>query len=116
MSRATDADLAAWGIGHYLLGQNAFTAAPPKGKRCKPCTAPKKRGPKPNRPKTQQAAMALETPAERKARQFQERQQKALDRKGRATVGMAPRTTGAITIYSKADTDKTRSLARGRLI
>ena len=32
-------------------------------------TPPRKRGPRPNKPKAQQAAMALETPEERKARQ-----------------------------------------------
>lgn len=34
-------------------------------------TAPKKRGPKPNKSKAQKSAMALETPAERRARQLQ---------------------------------------------
>lgn len=48
-------------------GHNAFTSVPPRGEE-KPCSAPKKRGPKPNLPKAQQAAMALETPQERALR------------------------------------------------
>lgn len=38
------------------------------------CTAPAERGPKSNKSKTQQAAMALETMAERKGRHAAERQ------------------------------------------
>lgn len=51
------------------LGRSAFEQVPPRGIGSDVCTAPKKRGPKPS--KVQQSAIALETPAERRARQLQ---------------------------------------------
>lgn len=109
---AVYSDYAAMGLAHYQPGQTAFEAAPPKGKTVKQSAAPKKRGPKLT--KVQQAAISLETPEERKARQ--EKTKMALDQQGRATVDLAPRTVGAITIHSRADTDKSARLRKGRAI
>lgn len=106
-------DYEAMGLSHYQPFQTAFTAVPPKGKD-KPAAIPKKRGPKPAKSKAQQAAIALETPEERKDRQ--QRETKLLDSNGRALVDLAPRTVGAITIYSQADANKSRALAHGRQI
>lgn len=77
-------------------------------------TPPKKRGPKKNKTKVQQAAISLETAEERKTRQQSER--KLLDSNGRARIDLAPRTTGAIVIYSAADQNRSRALAHGRQI
>ncbi len=41
---------------------------------------------------------------------------RALDMQGRRTVDLAPRTVGAITIYSREDQNKSRVLAHGRQI
>lgn len=96
-------DYAAMGLAHYQPGQNAFQAVPPKGTE-KPCTAPKKTGPKP-KAKTMTA----------KGQELAE-QRRALDTSGRATVNMQPRTTGAITIHSKTDTDRRARIRHGAAI
>lgn len=100
---ALHTDLAAMGIAHYGRGKNAFEMVPPKATE-KPCTAPKKRGPKPKpltmTPKGHQLANA----------------RLALDAQGRATVSLKPRTTGGITIQSKADADRNARIRRGRAI
>lgn len=105
MRNALHSDYAAMGLSHYNQGQNAFQAVPPRGVD-KPCAAPKKTGPK---PKAKARTMTA------KGRELAE-QRLALDMKGRATVDMAPRTTGAITIYSRADVDKSARLRKGRAI
>lgn len=98
-------DYAAMGLEHYQTGQNAFQAVPPKGIE-KPCTV-RKTGPKPTKAQTKtMTAKGRELAVQRLA----------LDMKGRATVDMAPRTTGSITIYSKADTDRVARLRHGRAI
>lgn len=104
-----------WPDGTPMSQGNAFTSVPPRGVD-KPCTAPKKRGPKLKKSRVEQSAIALETHEERKARQFKERQQKAIDQKGRVTVDLAPRKTGAITIYSQADQIRNRAIRAGRAI
>lgn len=38
---------------------------------------------------------------------------KALDKQGRATVGMGPRTTGGISLAKPGDADKTQRIKRG---
>lgn len=101
-----------WPDGTPRSQDNAFASVPPRGID-KPCTAPRKRGPKP-KSKVQQAAMALETPEERKERQ--QRETKLMDQQGRPRVDLAPRTSGAITIYSREDANKSRVLAHGRAI
>lgn len=65
------AEWAAMGLAHYQPGQNAFTAVPPRGIGSDACTAPKKRGPNPNKSKLEKALISLETPAERRARHLQ---------------------------------------------
>lgn len=105
-------DHQAMGLAHYQPHQSAFDAVPPKGKTVKPYAGPKKSGPKLT--KVQQAVISLESPAERKARLGKTKL--ALDQQGRATVCLAPRTTGAITIHSKADADKSARLRHGRAI
>ncbi|MFZ2306810.1 MAG: hypothetical protein WAW73_20240 [Rhodoferax sp.] len=92
--------------------KNAFTAVPPKGP-CRPYVAKKH---SPALPKVQQAAMALETPEERRERQKREAERKLMDQQGRPRVDLAPRTTGAITIHSQADAAKTSKIRRGRAI
>lgn len=99
----TNVDYSAMGLAHYQPGQNAFQAVPPKRAE-KPCTAPKKTGPKP-KAKTMTA----------KVQELAE-QRRALDTSGRATVQIEPRTIGAITIHSKADTDRTARLRHGKEI
>lgn len=42
----TNVDYSTMGLAHYQPGQNAFQSVPPKRAE-KPCTAPKKTGPKP---------------------------------------------------------------------
>lgn len=108
---AVFSDYVAMGLAHYKPFQSAFKAAPPKGVE-KPCTAPKKRGP--TLTKLQKSVIALETAEERAARLAGAK--RALDQKGRAIVDLAPRTTGAITIHSKADTDRSARIRRGRSI
>lgn len=99
----TNVDYSTMGLAHYQPGQNAFQSVPPKRAE-KPCTAPKKTGPK-QKPKTMTA----------KGQELAE-QRRALDTSGRATVQIEPRTIGAITIHSKADTDRRARLRRGRAI
>ncbi|MFZ2309627.1 MAG: hypothetical protein WAW73_09430 [Rhodoferax sp.] len=111
-TNALHSDYAAMGLAHYQNGQNAFQSVPPKGKQVKPYNGPKKTGPKLT--KVQQAAISLETPEERKARL--DKAKMALDQKGRATVALTPRTTGAITIHNRADADKSARIRRGRAI
>lgn len=65
---AYETNWAAMGL-YPALGRTAFEQVPPRGTDSNVCTAPKKRGPKPS--KVQQSAIALETPAERRARQLQ---------------------------------------------
>lgn len=110
---AAHTDYAAMGLAHYRPGQSAFEAVPPRGAQEKPYCGPKKTGPKPT--KLQQAVMALETPEERKARHQRERNGLALDQQGRATVDLAPRKVGAITIHNKADTDRAAAAWEGDL-
>lgn len=111
MNAATSTDWVAMGLGNYQPHQNAFTAVPPKG-AYRPYVAPKKHGPKLT--KVQQAAISLETPEERRERLA--RSKMALDQQGRARVDLAPRKTGAITIYLAADQNRNRALAHGRAI
>ena len=99
----TNVDYSTMGLAHYQPGQNAFQSVPPKRAE-KPCTAPKKTGPK-QKPKTMTA----------KGQELAE-QRRALDTSGRATVHIEPRTIGAITIHSKADTDRRARLRRGKEI
>lgn len=101
-----------WPDGTPRSQNNAFASVPPRGID-KPCIAPKKRGPKP-KSKVQQAAISLESPEERKERQ--QRETKLMDSNGRARVDLAPRTVGAIKIFSAADQNKSRVLAHGRAI
>lgn len=103
---AAHTDYAAMGLAHYRPGQSAFEAVPPKGIE-RACTAPKKTGPKPTKAQTKTMTA--------KGRELAE-QRLALDKRGRATVDMKPRTTGAITIHSKADTDRVARLGHGRVI
>lgn len=109
---AIHSDYAAMGLAHYQNGQNAFQSVPPKGSQVKPYAGPKKTGPKLT--KVQQAVISLETPDERKARL--DKAKMVLDQKGRATVDLAPRTTGAITIHSRDDAARTTRLRHGRAI
>lgn len=110
---SSDQDFEAWGLGHYMRGQNAFTSIPPAGDRCiNPAT--KKRAK--TLSKVEQAAISLETPEERKERQRKHREQKTLDQRGRARVDLAPRTAGAITIHNRADAAKTSRIKQGRSI
>ena len=97
------------GLEHYPLGLNAFQVVPPRGE-ANTATPPKKRGPQPN--KSQQSAMALDTPEQRLVRLSQRR---ALDSKGRAVVDMAPRHKNAITIGSRQDSDKTASISKTKI-
>ncbi len=64
-----------------MTGQNAFTMARPRGQDTAPAKAPRKTN-------------TSKAPAEGNAQQ-------ALDRNGRRTVSLAPRTAGAITIESR---------------
>lgn len=105
MRNALHSDFAAMGLAHYKPFQSAFEAVPPKGVE-KPCTV-KKTGPKPTKAQTKTMTA--------KGRELAE-QRLALDMKGRATVDMAPRTTGAITIHNRADAAKSARLRKGRSI
>ena len=112
MNHASHSDFTRMGLAHYQPYQSAFDAVPPRGTECKPYSGPKKTGPKLT--KVQQAAISLETPEERRARQ--KRGTRAMDQKGRAIVDLAPRTTGAITIGSKSDAVRNTQIRHGRAI
>jgi hypothetical protein len=74
LQNALHSDWERMGLAHYTKDDSAFTVIQriKRGTEVKPCTAPKKRGPKPNKPKAQQAAIALKTPEERAARRSAE--------------------------------------------
>lgn len=112
MNHASHSDFTRMGLAHYQPYQSAFEAVPPRGTVCKPYTGPKKTGPKLT--KVQQAAISMETPEERRDRH--KRGTRALDQQGRARVDLAPRTTGAITIGSRAGADRNTRIKHGSAI
>lgn len=95
-------DFKAMGLAHYQPYQSAFTAVPPRGVD-KEVKVPKQRASKPKQLTYTSKGVQLS-------------EQRALDQLGRATVDLAPRTAGGISIHSHADALKTSRIARGRSI
>lgn len=92
-------DWAAMGLPEER-GQTAFTAVPPRGATIKPCTAPKKRGPKMTT--VQKAVSSLMSYEERIA--------------AREARILKDNTGKSITIGKPGDADKTARIKRGRSV
>ena len=99
------------------LGHTAFTSVPPKGEY-KGDTAPKKRGPKPQRTRKEQAEYALLTEAE-KAERLLQAQYKAADTRRRnkelkeaAITAKQNVSSFNVQIATPDDSRKTQSIAR----